>query len=119
MAYNQRKDPLTNELFYPKRNNQLFASRLNQIRYNNWKALNVRLLKKPVDRPLHRNFLILNKLMNGTINEKVFHKEYLIGSGLNFNNYTGVDYIDNIKYFKMFNFVIIPQPDNYLKIIKK
>lgn len=40
--YGERKDPLTGELFVPKRNNQKFATRQNQIAYNNIKAIKKR-----------------------------------------------------------------------------
>ena len=38
-------DPLTGEEFVPKRSNQKFASRENQIRYNNLKAKEIRQAK--------------------------------------------------------------------------
>ena len=42
----QYTDPLTKEVFYPKRSDQKFASRKNQIRFNNLKARKKRALKK-------------------------------------------------------------------------
>ena len=38
MNYEKQKDPLTGELFIPKRFNQKFAIRQNQIDFNNIKA---------------------------------------------------------------------------------
>ena len=44
----RQKDPLTGELFIPKRSNQLFFTKENQIRYNNLKAKKEREIAKKV-----------------------------------------------------------------------
>ncbi|MCK5138017.1 MAG: hypothetical protein KAR19_19695 [Bacteroidales bacterium] len=52
------KDLLTDEEFVKRRNNQRFASRQNQIRYNNMKAQEKRNIKSQVDRILLWLFLL-------------------------------------------------------------
>jgi hypothetical protein len=119
MADNQGVDPLTGESFEKRRENQVFACRRNQVKYNNLKARNIRLMKSPTEKPLHRNFMILNQLMNGNVNEKVFHKQFLLGIGVSLKHYTGADVIDNVRYFKVFNYIFQPLPNEYFKIVKQ
>ena len=56
-------DPLTKESFVPKRSNQKFSCRLNQINYNNRKAKSKRLAKAPYDNVLDSNRNILIRII--------------------------------------------------------
>ena len=80
-------DPLTKESFYPKRSNQKFASRKNQVKYNNLKARKKRVAKKKFDQPLDRNRNILIGIL-GTNMSMIKHKEWLLALGYDFNIYT-------------------------------
>ena len=83
----QYTDPLTKEVFYPKRSDQKFASRKNQIRFNNVKARKKRALKKKFDKPLDRNRNVLSGIL-GSNKEAVKSKDWLLALGYNFNIYT-------------------------------
>ena len=61
----QAKDPLTGELFYKARNNQKFANRQNQIRFNNNIAQKKRDAKLPFDRILDKNRLKKQRFFTG------------------------------------------------------
>jgi hypothetical protein len=80
-------DPLTQETFYPQRTNQKFASRRNQIKYNNLKARKKRAAKKKFDQPLDKNRTILSGIL-GSNKEAVKSKDWLLALGYHFNIYT-------------------------------
>ena len=79
----EKIDPFTNEKFTPKRRNQKFASRKNQIAYNNKIAQKIRDAKKFADKPLNNNRKVLSKIL-GSKDEKTFSEDYLLGAGLDF-----------------------------------
>ena len=83
----ERTDPLTQELFYPKRANQLFANRGNQIRYNNLKAKNKRDTKSQLDKILDKNRNIISNLLNED-SERKLSREFLLGAGFYFGCFT-------------------------------
>ena len=83
----QYTDPLTKEVFYPKRSDQKFASRKNQIRFNNLKARKKRALKKKFDRPLDKNRNILFGIL-GSNKEAIKSMDWLLALGYYFNIYT-------------------------------
>ena len=56
-------DPLTKEKFIPKRRNQKFSKRENQIVFNNNKAYKKRQEKAPFDNILESNRKILNQIL--------------------------------------------------------
>jgi hypothetical protein len=85
-------DPLTKENFLPIRSNQKFASRKNQIRFNNLKAKIKRAAKKKFDQPLDRNRTILKGIL-GDKKEMIKSQDWLLALGFNFRIYThGVMY---------------------------
>ena len=71
----EKIDPLTGERFIALRSNQVFATEENRIRFNNEKAKEIRIEKSFVDKPLHKNLLILTELMEGKL-ESIFHEIY-------------------------------------------
>jgi hypothetical protein len=80
-------DPLTKESFYPKRSNQKFASRKNQVKYNNLKARKKRQAKKKFDQPLDKNRSILLGIL-GDKKEVIKSKDWLLALGYSLNIYT-------------------------------
>jgi len=76
-------DPLTKEKFIPKRRNQKFSKRENQIVFNNNKAYKKRQEKAPFDNILESNRKILNQIL-GDEHKKECTLDYLLGAGFNF-----------------------------------
>lgn len=112
----KRIDPLTNEAFTPSRANMRFASKENRIKYHNNKANELRHTASAVNKPLHTNLRILNELM---VNKKeaTFHKQFLIGKGVNFSYFTSYVVLEGKSNFAMYNYIIIKEL-NQIKIIK-
>lgn len=83
----ERTDPLTGEKFIPKRNNQKFATRSNQVRFNNKKARERRELKSEINKTLDKNRAILEQLHDNQ--PHVLHsKDFLLGAGYHFGCFT-------------------------------
>ncbi len=76
-------DPLTGEIFTPSRSDQKFASRQNQIRYNNLKAKNKRKAKAEIDRTLDNNRSILKRIL-GDKKQIIKSRDYLLGAEFHF-----------------------------------
>jgi hypothetical protein len=83
----EKKDPLTGESFIPKRHNQSFANRANQIIFNNNKARKKRQAKAFVDKPLDKNRSILVQIMEGKDRE-IKSTEFLRGAGFDFRYFS-------------------------------
>ena len=79
-------DPFTSEDFTPKRHNQRFACRANQIAYNNKLAREKRELLRVPNTKLNTNRTVLKKLYESGIRK--VSKEFLRGAGLNFLYFT-------------------------------
>jgi len=77
------KDPFTGELFVPKRTNQKFANRINQIQYNNHLALLKRKAKAPIEYLLDKNRTVIKNQM-GNKSEIIKSREFLLGAGFKF-----------------------------------
>lgn len=112
-----RRDKYTGKLFIPKRSNQLFATPENRIAYNNEKAKKWRQKMAPIIKPINKNRQILEELMEGR-NERIVHKEFLLGKGFDFgfspNTYTQ----NGETYFALADFHIIPKEDYNIQIIR-
>ena len=91
-------DPLTKESFVPKRSNQKFSCRLNQIKYNNRKAKSKRLAKAPYD--------------------KIVSKDYLLGAGFNFQIFNRSFNKDGIQYQCVYRYALCLLKSGQYKIIK-
>jgi hypothetical protein len=89
MVYKQRIDPYTKKPFIPERANQIFSTRINQIRYNNLKALRKRRAKSKYDRALDRNRTIMEKLLNGK-ETVIKSRDWLEALDFSFDTYTHV-----------------------------
>lgn len=112
------KDPLTGEEFTPKKISQRFATPQNRIKYNNQKANKQREERAFIDKPLHKNHNILKEIL-GKRNEKIFHSEFLLGKGFDFKLFTNYDKWKGKNIHCIYEFMIIPQSDDQIKILKK
>jgi hypothetical protein len=113
-----RKDLLTGEPFVPKRKTQRFANAANRIAYHNRKATELRHQLAYLNIPLHRNFKILSDLMEGS-NEREFHKQFLLGKGLDFNAFNNSEKYEGKNYYAIFNFIVINIDKSIIKIVRK
>jgi hypothetical protein len=96
-------DPLTKEHFTPKRSNQKFANRENQIKYNNQLAKLKRKEKAYVHSVLHTNWKILKELL-GRQEEVVKSKDYMLGAGYTFGCHTHIREVKSIKWNMVYNY---------------
>ncbi|MCF8273559.1 MAG: hypothetical protein K9I95_06980 [Flavobacteriaceae bacterium] len=113
----RRIDPYTGEVFYPKRNNQYFANRQNQIAYNNQKAKEIRDLMANIDNHIRNNW----KILVDALKENKFvirNKDYLLGCGYNFNFFHFTKIIKDEYYFGIYNYGITLLNNGLYKIIK-
>ena len=100
-----RKDPYTGLDFIPKRYNQKFANRKNQIAYNNDKARKIRYEKKPFDIMLESNRKVLKKVLGG--NESVIiSTDFLLGSGFDFEIFNRSMNRDEVYYQCVYQFAL-------------
>lgn len=83
----EKIDPLTGEKFMAKRSNQRFATKANQIRFNNQKAREKRKVKGTLDKILDKNRNILAKQLSDK-EEISLSRDYLLGAGFNFGCHT-------------------------------
>jgi len=98
-------DPLTNEKFTPRRFNQKFASKRNQISFNNIKARRKRIDKAPFDLILDKNRTILIRIV-GNDKEVVVSKDYLLGAGFNFQFFNRSFESNDIKYQCVYRYAV-------------
>jgi hypothetical protein len=110
-------DPLTGEEFVPKRSNQKFANRENQIRYNNLKAARERLAKAKTRKILNTNRKALQQVL-GSRHEVVRSLDYLKGAGLDLQFCTHTIKIQNLKWTCIDDYAYTLIDKNTFKIIK-
>ena len=100
------KDPLTNEEFEPKRNNQRFPNSKNRKKYHNIRANQLRKETAFVDKPLKINLRILKDIMlNRT--DGTFHEEFLRGKGYNRQVYNSICKVENNTGYCVYNYILI------------
>jgi hypothetical protein len=80
-------DPWTKEPFIPKRTNQLFENRKNQISFNNLLAYRERLAKRDIDLILKMNRRIVRNLLGDKL-EVFVPTQQLMHLGYKFNFHT-------------------------------
>ena len=110
-------DPWTGDDFVKARRNQRFSCAKNRIKYNNNKAYELRTTLSPFNKELHRTIVLLNELMKGK-EKQTFHKQYLLGKGMSFKVFTGCDFYLDKQYFCVYYFLIIPQQEDKIKIVR-
>jgi hypothetical protein len=113
----KRNDLLTNEPFNAGRITQKFARAENRIKYHNRKATKLRHSISYIQKPLHNNLKILNRLMQDEV-EKKFHKQFLLGCGFDFSKLTNLVSIKGVDFPCIFNYYIQPIEGNMI-LIKK
>jgi hypothetical protein len=113
----QRVDPQTGELFWPKRHNQLFANRKNQIAFNNAKASVKRFEKGTIDKVLDKNRRILKQIL-GEKDGCIVSKDFLLGCGFVFRYYTHVVNIDKETGYCVYEFILKKNENEKYKIWK-
>jgi hypothetical protein len=113
----RRIDPYTGEYFYPKRNNQYFATRKNQIAYNNQKAKEIRDLMAKIDNHIRNNWKILVNILKDE-EFAIRTKDYLLGRGYNFKFFHFEKFFNGEYYFGTYNYGITMMDSGLYKIIK-
>lgn len=111
-------DPYTGNSFMPKRSNQKFETRENQIAFNNEKARVKRHEKKKVDSTLDSNRNVLMKVL-GNKEEAAVSKDFLLGAGFNFTFFSQSVMYKNQSYQLVYEYGILQDKDNNLFVIKK
>ena len=89
-----RKCLYSGEEFLPKRNNQVFASKSNRIKYHNRINNKLRNDLKSTNNQLILNYKICKELL-GFNKTRLIHKEFLKGKGFDFKFFTSL--ADNSK----------------------
>jgi hypothetical protein len=110
MKMETRKDLLTGEDFTPSRRNQRFASRANQVRYNNLLAQQKRDAKRPLDRALDMNRTILIRLL-GEAKSVSKTKDFLLGAGYDFTAFTQTAKNELQSYYCIYDMALFPIGD--------
>jgi 7-keto-8-aminopelargonate synthetase-like enzyme len=113
----QRTDPHTGETFYATRSNQRFATRRNQVAYNNAKAKELRDQMNDIDNFIKKNLQILC-IVVGDNNKAKCSKDFLLGKGFNFRFFNNQRVQDNNRYFGIYNYGIRPLENDKYEIIK-
>lgn len=113
-----KKDPLTGEMFIPKRSNQRFATSYNRKKFNNQSANLLRKKRDVIYAPLNKTHRIIIKLMEGK-NEADFNNEFLRGCGASFRGFSHFIVIDGKQCNCIFEFIIIvSNTSNTTKIVR-
>lgn len=84
-----RKCLFSGEEFYPKRNNQVFASKKNRINYHNSINNKLRNELKSTNNQLIMNYKICKELLDKNKSATV-HREFLKGKGFDFRFFTNL-----------------------------
>ncbi len=113
----KRTDPLTKKEFYPKRSNQRFENRENQIRYNNIKSKKKRDHKSQIDKMIDKNWKILNRLL-GEKTELSLPTNYLLGADFQFGCLTHQVNYQNESYNAIYEFAYKKLNENEYRIIR-
>jgi hypothetical protein len=113
----KKVDPYTGETFIPKRTNQRFANRDNQIAFNNAKAKRERDRQGKIDNQIRRNYQILDELLK---TDEIVQKtrEYLLGKGYNFNFMNNKRAYNGQSYFGVYDCGIRAIGNNIFEIVK-
>jgi len=109
-------DPFTSEEFTPKRHNQRFACRANQIAYNNMLAREKRELLREPNTKLNTNRTVLKKLFEK--GEIKVSREFLRGAGFNFHYFTQNTADGNGNYMAVYDYCIQDLRNGNFNILK-
>jgi hypothetical protein len=85
------------------------------IAYNNEKAKEWRQKMASIVKPINKNWKILEELMEGE-DERIFHKEFLLGKGFDFGLCPHTYSRDGETCFSLAGFSIIPKEKYHIQI---
>jgi len=108
--------PYSGVEFVPKRSNQVFANRENQIRFNNKKAFQKRKAKSLTDNALDKNRQVLKSVLSN-MNHVIKSYDYLLGAGLHFGYSTHQIIKDEIKWVCIYDYAYTLIDTNKFKIV--
>ena len=119
MKPGMKKDPYTQEEFWPKRSNQVYAKRQNQIDSNNNKAGQINKLKRPTQQILNSNYKILKRIL-GTQKSVVVTEEFLHGAQFDFCYFTATVPADagNGEIYLIFDYALLKLENKKYQIQK-
>lgn len=112
----RRTDPHTGEYFQPFRTNQKFASRENQIAYNNAVAKKQRDYLKEIDHFVKNNWKVLQEIL-GEKKLVLKSKDYLIGCGYDFRFLNNLRQHNGYGYYATYNYGIRKIDDKKYEIV--
>ncbi len=113
----QAHDPLTGKPFTKSKQTQRFASRENQIRFNNSKATEQRRTLSPYLKVLFRN----RKILQGVLvdkPERLVTKDFLQGAGYSFRFQTHTLDQNHQQVFGVFDYGLIRLKSGQFKVIR-
>ncbi len=113
--YKTKIDPHTKEEFTPKRHNQKFATKENQIAFNNEIALTKRTQFKEVNDAIKNNYNILEKLLFGATS-RVVNTEFMDGTGYDLNYFTGLSREDDKPVIQVYEYKVCVNKDNTVEL---
>jgi hypothetical protein len=113
----KRIDPYTGKEFHPQRNNQKFATRENQIKYNNRKAQKKRDAMATVNRWLNSNRSILKKTL-GSQKSVTKSQDFMLGAGFHFQYFSNSAMVDEKSCQIIYEYYIINNGDETYTIKK-
>ena len=113
----QSTDPLTGKPFNQTKQTQRFATRDNQVRFNNRLATEQRRTLSPYLKILYRNRKILRGIL-GDEPQRVVTKDFLEGAGYAFRYQTHTLNQDNQQVFGIFEYVLIRLPSGQIQVSK-
>lgn len=99
----KRIDPYSGEEFYPKRNNQKFSCRENQIAFNNERARKARNEHSLIDNQIRNNYQILADILSHS-DLVIKTKEFLLAKGYNFSFMNNYRSHNDKSYYGVYNY---------------
>jgi hypothetical protein len=113
-------DPYTQEKFFPKRSNQVFATPQNKMMFHNERAKEYRDETKAVRSRIDRNNKLFALLLGYNIKAR-FHVEYLKGKGADLKAVTRVIKLGDEIIYKVFDFTFRydKEDENYVIISRR
>ena len=114
-----RIDPYTQEKFFPKRSNQIFATPQNKMKFHNERAKEYRDETKAVRSRLDRNNRLFDSLLGNRMKVRK-HVEFLKGKGVDLKAVTRVVQIGDEISYKVFDFSFLydKEDENYVIITR-
>jgi len=109
--------PYSGKEFIPKRNNQRFESKENRIAFHNEFHNALRRKLSYIDKPLLKNYKILESLLKNK-NELKVNGHYLRGAGFDFMFLNNLTQIDNVFAYRVYDIAFM-KLDNEEYLIRR